>query len=146
MIGMGSVLTMDVMAAGAGLEPCLQAASWEGQIAAVFQRSLLCAAPDEHLLHLHAGPRLESPFSLRIEADFAKMLHMTPFKQGMPVRKMDLTIAITGLLAQGETSGSDAMLGLLTCLEALLSSPDREPRRERQDAAITSAPSAAMRM
>ena len=89
------MVTMDVIAASAGLEPFLQAAAWEGQIAAVFHRSLLCVAPDERLLHLHAGPRLVSPFSCRFENDFAKMLHMTPFKQGMPVRKMDLTIAIT---------------------------------------------------
>ena len=312
-IGMGSMVAMDVIAASAGLAPFLQTATWEAQIAAVFHRSLLCSAPNDRLIHLHAGLCLASPFSFRIEDDFAKMLHMTPFRQGMPVRKMDLTIAITkdvhlrlhktthyqspkrlladvapeairyarqilrlygrvggfdqlpnaqtigrtihralagsdadqmlaatrhliglgpgltpsgddflvgclrglwlirsksqgagqtlgrlqegllpdldarttrvgaefiryalegafaegldraalallapshpqvvqsaitGLLAQGETSGTDTMLGLLTCLEALLSSPDREPRRERQNATMTSASSAAMR-
>jgi hypothetical protein len=94
-VTMGSMVTMDVIAASAGLEPFLQAAPWEGQIAAVFDRSLLCTAPDEHLLHLHMGPHLASPFSLRIEDDFAKLLHAIPFVQGMPVRKMGLTIALT---------------------------------------------------
>jgi hypothetical protein len=51
---------------------------------------------------------------------------------------------ITPLLAQGETSGTDTMLGLLTGLEALLSSSDREPRHEAQDAATTLASSAAI--
>jgi hypothetical protein len=51
---------------------------------------------------------------------------------------------ITPLLAQGETSGTDTMLGLLTGLEALLSGSDREPRHEAQDAAITLASSAAI--
>ena len=94
---MGLLATMDVIAASAALEPFLQAASWEGQIAAVFRHSLLCTAPDKRLIHLHTGPRLASPFSLRIEIDeaFAKMLHATPFVQGMPVWKMDRTIAIT---------------------------------------------------
>lgn len=95
MIATGPMVTMDVIAASAGLEPSLQAPPWEGQIVAVFHRSLLCMAPDEHLLHLHTGPRLASPFSLRIEDDFAKMLQAIPFMQGMPVRKVDLTIALT---------------------------------------------------
>jgi hypothetical protein len=312
-VTMGSMVTMDVIAASAGLEPFLQVAPWEGQIAAVFDRSLLCTAPNEHLLHLHMGPHLASPFSLRIEDDFAKLLQAIPFVQGMPVRKMGLTIAltedvhlrlhrttyyqsprhlsvdvepeairharqtlrlygrvggfdqlpaaqtigstmhqalaggdaaqmleathqliglgpgltpsgddflvgclrglwlirnntpvagqtldrlrdvlmpdldarttcvgaefiryalegafaeildraalallapshpqvvqaaITRLLAQGDTSGTDTMLGLLTCLEALLSSPNREPRHERQDVTTTFMPSAAIR-
>jgi len=95
MVATGSMVTMDVIAASAGLEPSLQAPPWEGQIVAVFHRSLLCMAPDEHLLHLHTGPRLASPFSLRIEDDFAKMLQAIPFMQGMPVWKVDLTIALT---------------------------------------------------
>lgn len=95
MVATGPMVTMDVIAASAGLEPSLQAPPWEGQIVAVFHRSLLCMAPDEHLLHLHTGPRLASPFSLRIEDDFAKMLQAISFMQGMPVRKVDLTIALT---------------------------------------------------
>jgi hypothetical protein len=91
---MGSMVTLDVVAAGVGIKPFLQAAPWESQVAAVFHRSLLCTAPDERLLHLHTGPRLASPFSLRVEDDFAKMLHATPFIRGMPVWKMDLTVAI----------------------------------------------------
>jgi Protein of unknown function (DUF2877) len=91
---MGSMVTLDVVAAGVGIKPFLQAAPWESQVAAVFHRSLLCTAPDERLLHLHSGPCLASPFSLRIEDDFVKTLHATPFMQGMPVSKRDLTIAI----------------------------------------------------
>jgi hypothetical protein len=91
---MGSTVTMDVIAASAGLQPFLQTTPWEGQIIAVFHRSILCTAPDEHLLHLHTGPRLTSPFSLRIEGNFANVLRASPFVQGMPVRKIDLTIEI----------------------------------------------------
>jgi hypothetical protein len=79
--GTGEMVTMDIIAASAGPEPSLQAAPWEEQIAAVFHRSLLCTAPDEHLLHLHTGPRLASPFRLRIEDDFAKLFHGIPFVQ-----------------------------------------------------------------
>lgn len=94
---MGLMVTMDVVAASAALEPLLQTASWEGEIAAVFRHSLLCTAPDKHLLHLHTGPRLASPFSLRIaiEEAFAKVLQATPLVQGMPVLKRDRTIVIT---------------------------------------------------
>jgi hypothetical protein len=94
MVTMGSIVTMNVIAASAGLQPFLQATPWEGQIAAVFRHSVLCTAPDKPLLHLHTGPRLVSPFSLRIEKDFATALHATPFMRGLPVRKIDLTIAI----------------------------------------------------
>src|SRR5215475_14296068 len=87
-VTMGSMVSMDVIAASTGLEPFLPATPWDGQIAAVFHRSLLCTDPDEHLLHLHMGPHLASPFSLRIEDDFAKMLHASSFVQGMPVRKV----------------------------------------------------------
>jgi hypothetical protein len=91
---MGSIVMMNVITASTGLQPFLQAAPWEGQIAAVFQRSILCTAPGEHLLHLQIGPRLASPFSLRLAADFAYLLHATPLMQGMPVRKNDQMIAI----------------------------------------------------
>jgi Protein of unknown function (DUF2877) len=91
---MDSIVAMNVIVASAGLQSLLQDAPWEGQIAAVFRRGLLCTTPGEHLLHLHTGPCLASPFSLRIEADFANMLHATPFVQGMPVRQIDHTIVI----------------------------------------------------
>jgi Protein of unknown function (DUF2877) len=91
---MVSIVTMNVIAASAGVQPFLQVAPWEGQIAAVFDHSILCTAAEEHLLHLHTGPRLASPFSLRVEGDFATVLHGIPFVRGMPVRKIDHTIAI----------------------------------------------------
>jgi hypothetical protein len=80
-----------------------------------------------------------------LEGAFAEVLDRAALALWAPSHPQVVQSAITGLLAQGETSGTDTMLGLLTCLEALLSSPDHEPRRERQDAATTSAPSAAMR-
>src|SRR5262245_10496282 len=92
---MGSIITMNVIAASAALQPSLQAVSWEGQIAAVFHRSIICTAPDEHLIHLHTGSRLASPFSLCIAGDCANLLHATAVVQGMLVRKIDHTIAIT---------------------------------------------------
>lgn len=94
MVTMGSTITINVIAASAGLQPFIQATSWEGQIVAVFHRSILCTAPDEHLLHLHTGPCLASPFSLRTEGNFANVLRATPFVQGAPVRKIDLTLEI----------------------------------------------------
>jgi hypothetical protein len=88
---------MDVIAASAAIQQFLQVGSWEGHIAAVFRHSFLCTAPDRRLIHLHSGPRLASPFSLRVKTQevFAKMLQATPFVQGMPVWKMDRTMAIT---------------------------------------------------
>jgi Protein of unknown function (DUF2877) len=85
---MGAIVTMNVIAASASLRPFLRAVSWEGQIAAVFHTSLLFTAPDGSLLHLHAGPHLVSPFSLRIDAGCARGLHQMPLVQGMPVRKI----------------------------------------------------------
>jgi hypothetical protein len=95
---MSSIVTVHVIAAGAALLPLLQAASWEGQIAAVFHRSLLLSAPNERLLHLHAGPRLVSPFSLRTDAALARVLADTPLVRGMPVRQMGPAIDIAGQL------------------------------------------------
>jgi Protein of unknown function (DUF2877) len=91
---MVSIVTMNVIAASAGVQPCLQTAPWEGQIAAVFDHSVLCTAAAERLLHLHTGPRLASPFSLRVEGGFAAMLRGIPFVRGMPVRGIDHTITI----------------------------------------------------
>ncbi len=85
---MRSTVTVNVIAASAALQPLLQAASWEGQIAAVFHRSLLLASPDARLLHLHAGSRLVSPFSLRADGTLARVLSDIPFVRGMPVHQM----------------------------------------------------------
>ncbi|MGH8070852.1 MAG: DUF2877 domain-containing protein [Candidatus Entotheonellia bacterium] len=91
---MDAIITANVIAASAGVLPLLQAAPWDGSIAAVFQRSILCTAPDKRLLHLHSGPRLVSPFSLRIQGDFATVRQEGRLVQGMPVRKSDSAIEI----------------------------------------------------
>ena len=84
---MGSLFTVNIIAASAGLRPLLDAAAWEGRIVGVFHSGLLCTTPEGRLLHLHAGPRLVSPFSLRMEGEFAKILRRIPLAQGMPVHK-----------------------------------------------------------
>jgi hypothetical protein len=84
---MGSLFTVNVIAASAGLRPLLEVATWEGRIAGVFHSSLLCTTPDRRLLHLHAGPQLVSPFSLRVEGEFTRVLQPIPLTQGLPVRK-----------------------------------------------------------
>jgi Protein of unknown function (DUF2877) len=93
---MASIVTLNVMAASAGLSPFLQAPSWEGRAAAVFHTSMLCVGPQERLLHLHGGPRLVSPFSLRIEGTLAGMIRESRLVAGMPVRKAGLCLEIPG--------------------------------------------------
>jgi hypothetical protein len=166
---MGSIITMKVAAASISLRPLLEAAPWEGRITAVFHRSLLCTTPHGRLLHFHTGPQLASPFSLRMQEDFANVLLQAPMVRGMRVRNIGCAIeiaehvhlrldgitfyqsprhmmevldraalslfmpshpqvmqsAVSSLLTQGETSGTDTTLGLLTCLEALLFTQDR---------------------
>ena len=80
-----------------------------------------------------------------LDGAFAEILDRAALALLAPSHPQVVQSAITPLLAQGETSGTDTMLGLLTCLEALLSGSDREPRHERQDAATTFASSAAIR-
>jgi hypothetical protein len=91
---MDSISTVKGIAASASLLPLLQAAPWVGEIAAVFHRSILCTAPNRRLLHLHTGPQLVSPFSLRIEADWATMFAEAPPVQGMSVRKLGSALDI----------------------------------------------------
>jgi hypothetical protein len=91
---MPSIIILNAIAASADLQPLLQAAPWEGQIVAVFQHSLLCSLPQGHLLHLHTGPRLVSPFSLRLEDGFADLLRSTCFVRGMPVNATGSAINI----------------------------------------------------
>jgi Protein of unknown function (DUF2877) len=86
--------TVHVIAASASLHPLLQATSWQGAIAAVFHRSILCTAADARLLHLHTGSQLASPFSLCLDGDFTKVLGDLPLIRGMPVRKIGATIDI----------------------------------------------------
>jgi hypothetical protein len=91
---MGSIATLHVIAASASILPLLQAASWEGQIGAVFDSSLLCIVPHDSLLHLHSGPQLVSPFSLRAAGDCARALHEIRLSKRMPVRKVGSTIDV----------------------------------------------------
>jgi hypothetical protein len=95
---MAATITVNVSTAGAGLLPILQASPWEGHIAAVFQHSLLLSAPDGRLVHLHAGPQLASPFSLRLWSSWARVLRATPLSPGVPARQMGTAIDIAGHL------------------------------------------------
>jgi hypothetical protein len=95
---MGATTTVNVSAASAGLLPLLRVAPWQGHIAAVFQRSLLLSAPEGRLVHLHTGPQLVSPFSLRLESTWAGVLRAIPLSHGMPVRLMGTVIDIAGRL------------------------------------------------
>jgi Protein of unknown function (DUF2877) len=95
---MGSIATLHLIAASASLSPLLQDASWEGEIGAVFHSSLLCIVPHDRLLHLHSGPQLVSPFSLRAAGDCARALHEIPLSKGMQVRKVGSTIDVAGRL------------------------------------------------
>jgi hypothetical protein len=79
-----------------------------------------------------------------LEGAFAEILDRAALALLAPSHPRVVQAAITRLLAQGDTSGTDTMLGLLTCLEALLSSPNREPHHERQDATTTFMPSGAV--
>jgi hypothetical protein len=74
--------------------PLLQATFWQGEIAAVFQLSLLCAACDGLLLHMHARPLLVSPFSLRIQGDVARVRCKAHLMRGMPVREISSVLDI----------------------------------------------------
>jgi hypothetical protein len=88
------LITLHAIAASASLHPLLLATSWQGEISAIFQRSLLCTVSAERLLHLHTGPQLVSPFSLRLEGDFAKVLPAPFLGQGGSVRKIGAAIDI----------------------------------------------------
>jgi hypothetical protein len=91
---MGSSRTMTVIAASAGLQPLMEAVSWEGWIAGVFHTSLMCITAPGRLLHLHTGPQLVSPFSLRVEGDLPVFLQNSRPVPGMPVRQMASVIDI----------------------------------------------------
>ena len=88
------MITLHATAACASLYPLLQATSWQGEIAAIFHRSLLCTPSAERLLHLHTGAQLVSPFSLRLEGDFARVLRVPSLVRGVPVRKIGAAIYI----------------------------------------------------
>jgi hypothetical protein len=95
---MGSIVTMNVRAASAGLRPLIQADPWNGHIAAVYHHSLIFSASDGRLVHLHTGSQLVSPFSLRIESNWASALRAAPLSQGVPARLMGTVIDIAGQL------------------------------------------------
>jgi hypothetical protein len=95
---MASIVTLNATAASAGLSLLLHAPSWEGRVAAVFRTSILCIGPQEHLLHLHGGPRLVSPFSLRIAGALAGMIQASRLAAGMPVHKTGACLEIPGCI------------------------------------------------
>jgi Protein of unknown function (DUF2877) len=66
-----------------------------------------------------------------LEGIFAEVLDQVALALLAPSHPQVVRSAVSHLLAQGETSGTDAMLGLLTCLEALLSIPEGKPRHKR---------------
>jgi hypothetical protein len=93
---MGTSTTVNVSTASAALLPLLRATPWQGHVAAVFQRSLLLGAPGGRLVHLHTGPQLVSPFSLRLESTWARVLQAVPLSHGASVRLMGTVIDIAG--------------------------------------------------
>jgi Protein of unknown function (DUF2877) len=93
---MAAIVTLNVTAASAGLSRLFEVPSWEGRMAAVFRTSLLCLGPHERLLHLHGGPRLVSPFSLRTEDALAGLIQESRLVAGMPVHKTELCLEIPG--------------------------------------------------
>jgi hypothetical protein len=95
---MASIVILNVTAASAGLSLLLQAPSWEGRVAAVFRTSILCIGPRGHLLHLHGGPQLVSPFSVRIEGTLAGIIQESRLVAGMPVRKTGGCLEIPGCI------------------------------------------------
>ena len=95
---MGATITVNASTVSTGLLPILHATPWRGHIAAVFQRSLLLSAPDGRLVHLRTGPQLASPFSLRLESTWVRVLHVIPLSRGMSVRLMGTVVDIAGRL------------------------------------------------
>jgi hypothetical protein len=95
---MDTLFRVSVISASVGLRSLLRATCWQGSIAAVFHNSLLCATSDGRLIHLHTGPRLLSPFSLRLAGDFANVLREAPIVPGMPVRKTNGAVEISAHL------------------------------------------------
>jgi hypothetical protein len=95
---MDSLFRVNVISAGAGLLSLLQATSWQGTITAVFHSSLLCSTSDGRLIHLHTGPQLLSPFSLRLAGDFGTVLREAPIVPGMPVRKANGAVEVAAHL------------------------------------------------
>jgi hypothetical protein len=95
---MTAILTKEITAASASLRPLLADVCWEGRIVAVFQTSLLIAGPQESLLHLHAGPQLVSPFSLRTDSLLAEVLRPLSLRPGSPVHKTGRCLEVSGVL------------------------------------------------
>jgi hypothetical protein len=77
----------------------LQAPLWEGWITAVFRTSLQFIGPNKTLMHLHGGPLLLSPFSLRANRSLADCLQHGRFATGMAVIKQGSRIEIGGHLS-----------------------------------------------
>jgi hypothetical protein len=98
---MTSIFSREIIAASTSLRPLLGEACWQGRIVAVFQTSLLLAGPQQSLLHLHGGPRLVSPFSLRTESTLAGVLRQLALQPGLPVCNTGRCLEIPGNLHLG---------------------------------------------
>ena len=73
------MVTMDVVAAGVGIKPFLQAAPWEVKVAAVFYCSLLYS-PQMSGCYIYTRDRVWPLHSAcALNTNFAKMLHSAPF-------------------------------------------------------------------
>jgi hypothetical protein len=66
-----------------------------------------------------------------VDGDFAEILDRAATALAAPAHPHMVQPAISRLLAQGETSGTDTALGLLTSVDALLSSARREAPNRR---------------
>jgi hypothetical protein len=93
---MFSTITCHVLTASASLASALQTPSWEGRVSAVFRTSLQLIGPAETLMHLHGGPYLVSPFSLRIADSLTEYLQEDRFAVGRAVLKQGSDLVIDG--------------------------------------------------
>lgn len=92
------IVSLNVLAASAGLSPLLEASQWDGVIAAVFQTSIHISGPHDTLLHLQGGPFLVSPFSLRVDRSLAGVIKDLSLVESMPVHKEGSHLEVPGRL------------------------------------------------
>lgn len=91
---MFATITCHVRTASAGLMSALQAPSWEGRVGAVFHASLQLLGPEATSMHVHGGPFLVSPFSLRVDGPLAACVQEGRLAVGMAVRKRGARIEV----------------------------------------------------
>lgn len=91
-----SMTRRHVLTASVGLASALRRPSWEGRVNAVFRTSLQLIGLEDTLLHLHSGPLLVSPFSLRITGSPAEWGQEVRGVMGLPVLKRGSDLDIGG--------------------------------------------------